>query len=252
MAGKAGAASAEGEGETWLAKGERPAAQTELERSAALKEREDGEEPPAEASPRQRWALDRPSWELSRRDDQDADAEEVGNKVVVAGTGEMAGEGLVGRGDGMEAEQAGWNSEVEGAAPGQGAEAPGQGAEASAISSCSGNGYLILGKYLLAAVAWRSSVYRKGEDMIYLLLYVDDIVLTASSMALLRRTISALQQEFSLKDLGQLHHFLGMHVQHTSSGLYLSQQQYMLDILDRAGMSDCKPCTTHVDINPKL
>jgi hypothetical protein len=57
--------------------------------------------------------------------------------------------------------------------------------------------------------------------MIYLLLYVDDIVLTASSMALLRRTISALHQEFSLKDLGQLHHFLGMHVQHTSSGLYL-------------------------------
>jgi hypothetical protein len=95
-------------------------------------------------------------------------------------------------------------------------------------------------------------VYRKGEDIIYLLLYVDDIVLTASSMSLLRRTISALQQEFSLKDLGQLHHFLGMHVQHTSSGLYLSQQQYMLDILDRAGMRDCKPCTTPVDINPKL
>jgi hypothetical protein len=95
-------------------------------------------------------------------------------------------------------------------------------------------------------------VYRKGEDIIYLLLYVDDIVLTASSMALLRRTISALQQEFSLRDLGQLHHFLGMHVQHTSSVLYLSQRQYMLDILDRAGMRDCKPCTTPVDINPKL
>jgi hypothetical protein len=95
-------------------------------------------------------------------------------------------------------------------------------------------------------------VYRKGEDIIYLLLYVDDIVLTASSMALLRRTISALQQEFSLKDLGQLHHFLGMHVQHTSSGLYLSQRQYMVDILDHAGMRDCKPCTTPVDINPKL
>jgi hypothetical protein len=94
--------------------------------------------------------------------------------------------------------------------------------------------------------------YRKGEDMTYLLLYVDDIVLTASSMALLRRTIGALQQEFSLKDLGQLHHFLGMHVQHTSSGLYLSQRQYMLDILDRASMRDYKPCTTPVDINPKL
>jgi hypothetical protein len=84
------------------------------------------------------------------------------------------------------------------------------------------------------------------------LLYVDDIVLTASSSNLLRRTISALQQEFSLKDLGLLHHFLGMHVQRTPSGLFLSQRQYMLEILDRAGMADCKSCTTPVDLNPKL
>jgi len=55
-------------------------------------------------------------------------------------------------------------------------------------------------------------VYRRGSDIVYLLLYVDDIVLTASSAALLRRIIQALQQEFSMKDLGELHHFLGMEV----------------------------------------
>jgi hypothetical protein len=42
-----------------------------------------------------------------------------------------------------------------------------------------------------------------------LLLYVDDIVLTASSQSLLRRLIDALQREFPVKDLGVLHHFLG-------------------------------------------
>jgi hypothetical protein len=94
-------------------------------------------------------------------------------------------------------------------------------------------------------------VYHKGATMIYLL-YVDDIVLTASSMSLLRCTISTLQQEFSLKDLGPLHHFLGMHVQHSASGIFLSQRQYMIEILERVGMSGCKPCTTPVDINPKL
>jgi hypothetical protein len=52
--------------------------------------------------------------------------------------------------------------------------------------------------------------------------------------------------------LGQLHHFLGMHVQHTPHGLFLSQRQYMLEILDGAGMTDCKSCTTPVDLNPKL
>jgi hypothetical protein len=41
-------------------------------------------------------------------------------------------------------------------------------------------------------------IYHSGADTVYLLLYVDDIVLTASSSALLQRIISALQHEFSL------------------------------------------------------
>ena len=55
-----------------------------------------------------------------------------------------------------------------------------------------------------------------------------------------------------MKDLGELHHFLGMHVQRCGFGLLLSQRQYMLDILDRAGMTECKSCSTPVDTNPKL
>jgi len=95
-------------------------------------------------------------------------------------------------------------------------------------------------------------VYHRGSDTIYLLLYVDDIVLTASSSALLQQTIQALQREFSMRDLGELHHFLGMHVRRCGTGLLLSQRQYMLDILERAGMTECKPCSTPVDTNPKL
>jgi len=95
-------------------------------------------------------------------------------------------------------------------------------------------------------------IFRRGTDMIYLLLYVGDIVLTASSPALLRRTFQALQLEFSMKDLGELHHFLGMCVERHGSGLLLTQRQYMLEILDRAGMAECKPCSTPVDTNPKL
>jgi hypothetical protein len=55
-----------------------------------------------------------------------------------------------------------------------------------------------------------------------------------------------------MKDLGELHHFLGMHVQRQGSGLFLSQRQYMLEILDRAGMAECKPSSTPVTVSPKL
>lgn len=95
-------------------------------------------------------------------------------------------------------------------------------------------------------------VYHRGADTVYLLLYIDNIILTAFSSNLLQCTTSALQQEFSMKDLCELHHFLGMQVQWQGDNLLLSQRHYMLDILARKGMANCKPCTTPVDINLKL
>jgi hypothetical protein len=85
-----------------------------------------------------------------------------------------------------------------------------------------------------------------------LLLYVDDIVLTASSASLLQQVITALQREFAMTDMGPLHHFLGITVTRSASGLFLSQRQYSQDILERAGMGECKPCSTPVDVHSKL
>jgi hypothetical protein len=56
-------------------------------------------------------------------------------------------------------------------------------------------------------------VFRRGVDIVYMLLYIDDIVLTASSTTLMQHTISALKQEFILKDLNPLDHFLGVSIQ---------------------------------------
>ncbi len=95
-------------------------------------------------------------------------------------------------------------------------------------------------------------IHHHGAETAYLLLYVDDIVLTASSPSLLRRLIDALQREFPVKDLGVLHHFLGVTAEPRPSGLLLHQRQYILDILERAKMIDCKPCSTPVDMHAKL
>jgi hypothetical protein len=67
-------------------------------------------------------------------------------------------------------------------------------------------------------------VFRRDTDMVYLLLYVDDIVLTASSASLLLQTIFVLKREFIMKDLGPLHHFLQVSVLHQADGLFLTQR----------------------------
>jgi hypothetical protein len=95
-------------------------------------------------------------------------------------------------------------------------------------------------------------IFWHGTDTVYLLLYVDDIVLTASSAALLQQTITALKQEFTMKDLRPLHHFLGVSVQHRADGFFLTQRQFALDILERAGMVDYKPVLMLVDMQAKV
>jgi hypothetical protein len=95
-------------------------------------------------------------------------------------------------------------------------------------------------------------IFHRGPDMVYLLLYIDDIILTVFSTELLRRTISALQWEFTMKDLKPLHHFLDITVEHRPDGLFLHQHTYTLDILKRVIMTDYKPCTNPVDLQAKL
>ncbi|GJU68305.1 ribonuclease H-like domain-containing protein [Tanacetum coccineum] len=80
---------------------------------------------------------------------------------------------------------------------------------------------------------------RQGTDTAYLLLYVDDIVLTASSEGLLQRIIRSLHQEFAMTDLGPLNYFLGISVTRDSSGLFLSQKKYAVEILEKAHMVNC-------------
>jgi hypothetical protein len=88
--------------------------------------------------------------------------------------------------------------------------------------------------------------------MVYLLLYVDDIILTTSSVALLQQIISTLKREFTMKDLGPLHHFMGVSIQHQADGLFLTQHQFALNILECAGMMDCKPILTPMDTQAKV
>ncbi|KAI3682106.1 hypothetical protein L2E82_50138 [Cichorium intybus] len=91
-----------------------------------------------------------------------------------------------------------------------------------------------------------------SSQIAYLLLYVDDIVLTASNIEFLKQIINDLSTEFAMTDLGPLHHFLGIKVTRDKNGLFLSQEKYARDIIHRASMSSCKPCATPVDTNAKL
>jgi len=106
--------------------------------------------------------------------------------------------------------------------------------------------YTRLNDYLIS-LGFRASIadtslfiYSDGHDLIYLLVYVDDLLLIGNNSTLLCHLITLLNSEFKIRDLGSMHYFLGIEVTKTATELMFSQHKYTLDIIQRAGMSSCK------------
>ncbi|KAI0499127.1 hypothetical protein KFK09_020028 [Dendrobium nobile] len=93
-------------------------------------------------------------------------------------------------------------------------------------------------------------IYDHGNIQLYILLYVDDILITGSHQNSISTLIRKLQTAFSLKELGPISFFLGIQVLHTKSGYFLSQAQYAQDVLQAANLLNCKPSQTPIAMKP--
>ncbi|CAA0830951.1 Uncharacterized mitochondrial protein AtMg00810 [Striga hermonthica] len=100
-------------------------------------------------------------------------------------------------------------------------------------------------------------VYTKSlgdGSMIFLLLYVDDMLIAAKNMRDIVDLKSLLSQEFEMKDLGAAKKILGMeiHRDRGSKKLWLSQKGYVEKVLQRFGMNEAKPVSTPLANHFKL
>lgn len=73
---------------------------------------------------------------------------------------------------------------------------------------------------------------------VFLLVYVDDTIVTGSSASTISAVIQPINQEFKLKDLGNLGYFMGMEVLATDDYLVLNQKKYVQDIVNKLGLTD--------------
>lgn len=94
--------------------------------------------------------------------------------------------------------------------------------------------------------------YNSGKHTLFVLVYVDDIIVASSSQEAIEALLKDLHHEFALKDMGDLHYFLGIEVKRASHGLVLSQQRYAADILKRSGMDKSKSIDTPLSSTEKL
>jgi histone deacetylase 1/2 len=61
-----------------------------------------------------------------------------------------------------------------------------------------------------------------------------------------------LNENFAIKDLGELHYFLGIEVKRSPNGLLLTQEKYASDLLGKLDMTDCKPDPTPLSTTDPL
>lgn len=94
--------------------------------------------------------------------------------------------------------------------------------------------------------------YRQHDIFIALLVYVDDIIVTGTHPTAIFSIINKLGGEFALKDLGDIHYFLGVEVTKSPSGLLLSQRRYISDLLQRHAFTEIKPVKTPMSSSATL
>jgi hypothetical protein len=94
--------------------------------------------------------------------------------------------------------------------------------------------------------------YNKGGVIIFVLVYVDDIIVASSTDKATAALLHDLKEEFALKDLGDQHYFLGIEVSMVRDGIVLTQDKYASDLLKRVNMADCKPVSTPLSTSEKM
>lgn len=91
-----------------------------------------------------------------------------------------------------------------------------------------------------------------STDITIILIYVDDLMICGSSNDEINNLKAMLSSHFHMKDLGNLRYFLGIEIDRTTSGFFISQAKYTMDLLKEYGVINSKPLKLPMDSHLKL
>ncbi|XP_075097846.1 uncharacterized protein LOC142175166 [Nicotiana tabacum] len=89
-------------------------------------------------------------------------------------------------------------------------------------------------------------------ELVVVLVYVDDLIISGSSLGLITQTRNDLKLKFKMKDLGELKFFLGIEVARSKDRIIMSQRKYALELISEMGLAGAKPAGTPLESNLKL
>ena len=93
---------------------------------------------------------------------------------------------------------------------------------------------------------------KKGNNMLIVCLYVDDLILTGSDPSMYKDFKKEMMEEFEMTDMGLMAYYLGIEVKQRSDGISISQESYTKEILEKFKMMKCNAVNTPMEVNSKL
>lgn len=97
-------------------------------------------------------------------------------------------------------------------------------------------------------------IRNQSSKKLYLLLYVDDILIIGHDLGQIKAIKSRLSKEFKMTDLEEVSCFLGMKIQRDIDRriMRISQCRYLENLLERFNMSECKPISIPMECRLRL
>ena len=94
----------------------------------------------------------------------------------------------------------------------------------------------------------------KKERLMLIALYVDDNVLATHDNAMLEKEKCLLKDKFEMEDRGEIHYSLGMSIKRDRATkiIMINQRAYLVNVLKRFHMFDCKSVSTPMEAGKKL
>ncbi|KAG8502460.1 hypothetical protein CXB51_000380 [Gossypium anomalum] len=93
---------------------------------------------------------------------------------------------------------------------------------------------------------------RDTSEILIICLYVDDLIYTSNSSALLNEFKKLMTDEFEMTDLGLMSFFLGQEIKQCAEGTFMSQEKYVNDLLEKFNLKDCNLVSTPMCTNKKF
>ena len=95
-------------------------------------------------------------------------------------------------------------------------------------------------------------IFTLKGDMVFLLVYVDDVLITGNNSVLIKKLMDDLNKCFVLKTLGSVGYFLSFEVHRDKAGILLTQSKYIPNLFQKENMTYAKSCPTPMCSSNKL